>query len=73
MNILLKLTGAIALAIGMQVPIAGSMAASSLPTHSVDLFFASDSSKLPGLVFPADTYQPPDNGGPSSSQGSGTR
>jgi len=74
MNILLKLTGAIALSIGAQIAMVNGVAAGSLPTHSGGLFsqiLAADT--LPEQVFTSETYQPPDNGGPTSSQGSGTR
>lgn len=74
MNTLLKLTGAIALSIGAQIAMVNGVAADSLSTHSVGLFsqiLTADT--LPEQVFTSETYQPPDNGGPTSSQGSGTR
>jgi hypothetical protein len=74
MNISLKIVGAIALAIGAQVVLAYGAAASSFHAHSAELVSeASAADNSAKLVLTADTYQPPDNGGPTSSQGSGTR
>ncbi|NJL40196.1 MAG: hypothetical protein HC899_28185, partial [Leptolyngbyaceae cyanobacterium SM1_4_3] len=71
MNISLKLTGAIALAIGAQVALAHGVAASSFHAHPAERASkASAADNSAELVLTADTYQPPDNGGPTSSQGS---
>ncbi|NJN57645.1 MAG: hypothetical protein HC879_09160 [Leptolyngbyaceae cyanobacterium SL_5_9] len=74
MNISLKFVGAIALAVGVQAALAHGTAASPFYAHSAELASeASVAGNSTELVLAAGTYQPPDNGGPTSSQGSGTR
>ncbi|MBD1870400.1 hypothetical protein H6G00_09020 [Leptolyngbya sp. FACHB-541] len=74
MKTLLKLVGAIALVAGAQaVILPNAVADTSLRATTVlaSQTFATD--LLPKPVFSSETYQPPDNGGPTTSQGSGTR
>jgi hypothetical protein len=76
MKTLLKLVGAIALVAGAQaVILPNAVADTSLRVNTATFLasqtFATDA--LPEPVFSSETYQPPDNGGPTTSQGSGTR
>lgn len=75
MKILLKVAGAIALVSGAQaVILASAVAATSLRAETTNLVAGRIATNaLLEPIFNSETYQPPDNGGPTTSQGSGTR
>jgi hypothetical protein len=76
MNILLRLRGAIALAAATQSMIL--LTVTAVPAYAVvSSQQAAQGAILTGSLLEqastSETYQPPDNGGPTTSQGSGTR
>jgi hypothetical protein len=75
MKILLKVAGAIALVTGAQaVILASAIAVPPFQGNTANLFASQIATDiLPEPIFSSETYQPPDNGGPTTSQGSGTR
>ncbi len=72
MGTLLKLTGAIALTASLQLFVS-TTPATAVDVGSVPLSEAVSNSTLEQMVKGIPNFEPPDNGGPSSTQGSGTR